>query len=324
MKLLVLGGTKFLGRATVESALARGHEVTLFNRGQTNADMFPEAEKLRGDREDDLSALTGRTWDAVVDPSGYVPSVVRASAEKLAGSVGFYLFVSSLSAYADRSKAMVEGDALEELGDMPDDRLLEDFSNYGALKALAEHAVAEKFPQTHANVRPGLIVGPHDPTGRFTYWPHRVARGGRVAAPAPPEERVQFIDVRDLANWMVGLCERDGDGGQLNAVNEGVSWSDLLETCRDVSSSDASFVWIDGQFLLDQGIEQWMGLPLWIEDEADKGLHRADISRAAQTGLTHRPLAETVEATLELAETTEAAGLSPEREAALLEAWDGR
>ena len=122
---------------------------------------------------------------------------------------------------------------------------------------------------------------------------------------------------------MVGLCER-GEGGELNAVNEGVSWSDLLETCRDVSSSDASFVWIDGQFLVDQGIEQWMGLPLWIEDESDKGLHRADISRAAQTGLTQRPLAETVEATLELAEPTEAAGLSPEREAALLEAWDGR
>ena len=179
MKLLVLGGTKFLGRATVEAALARGHEVTLFNRGQTNPELFPEAEKLRGDREHDLSALTGRTWDAVVDPSGYVPSVVRASAEKLAESVGFYLFVSSLSVYADRSKAMVEGDALEELGDMPDDRLLEDFSNYGALKALAEHAVAETFPESHANVRPGLIVGPHDPTGRFTYWPHRVARGGR-------------------------------------------------------------------------------------------------------------------------------------------------
>ena len=246
MKLLVLGGTKFLGRATVESALARGHEVTLFNRGQTNPELFPEAEKLRGDREHDLSALTGRTWDAVVDPSGYVPSVVRASAEKLAESVGFYLFVSSLSAYADRSKAMVEGNALEELGDMPDDRLLEDFSNYGALKALAERAVAETFPRSHANVRPGLIVGPHDPTGRFTYWPHRVARGGRVAAPAPPEDRVQFIDVRDLANWIVGLCERGGDGGELNAVNEGVSWSDLLETCRDVSGSDASFVWIDG------------------------------------------------------------------------------
>jgi 2'-hydroxyisoflavone reductase len=320
---LVLGGTKFLGRATVEAALARGHEVTLFNRGQTNPDLFPETEKLHGDREHDLAALTGRTWNAVVDPSGYLPGVVRASAEMLAGSVGFYLFVSSLSVYADRSKTMVEGDGLEELRDMPADRLLEDFSNYGALKALAEQAVAETFPDAHANVRPGLIVGPHDPTGRFTYWPHRIARGGDVAAPAPPEDRVQFIDVRDLADWMVGLCER-GAGGELNAVNEGVSWLHLLETCREVSGSEASFVWIDGTFLLDHGVEQWMGLPLWIEDEADKGLHRADISRANETGLAHRPLAETVEATLEHAETTEAAGLSPEREAALLEAWAGR
>jgi 2'-hydroxyisoflavone reductase len=322
MKLLVLGGTKFLGRATVEAALTRGHEVTVFNRGQTNADLFPEAEKLRGDREHDLSALGGRAWDAVVDPSGYTPGVVRASAERLADS-GFYLFVSSLSVYADRSKTMVEGDELEQLGDMPDDRLLEDFSNYGALKALAEQAAAEAFPDAHANVRPGLIVGPHDPTGRFTYWPHRVARGGRVAAPAPPDERVQFIDVRDLAEWMVGLCETR-DSGEFNAVNAGVTWSDLLETCRDVSTSDASFVWIDGKFLLDQDVGQWMELPLWIEDEADKGLHRADISRATQTGLEHRPLAETVRATLELAETTETAGLSAEREAALLEAWAGR
>jgi 2'-hydroxyisoflavone reductase len=323
VKLLVLGGTKFLGRATVDAALARGHEVTLFNRGQTNPDLFPEAEKLRGDREHDRSALAGRTWDAVVDPSGYVPGVVRASAEQLVDSADFYLFVSSLSVYADRSKTMVEDDEPEELGEMPDDRLLEDFSNYGALKALAEHAVAETFPQSHANVRPGLIVGPHDPTGRFTYWPHRVARGGDVAAPAPQDDRVQFIDVRDLAEWMVGLCERR-ENGAFNAVNEGVAWSVLLETCRDVSSSDARFVWIDGPFLLEQGIEQWMGLPMWIEDEADKGLHCADISKAAATGLTHRPLAETVGATLELAETTDSAGLSPEREAALLEAWEGR
>jgi 2'-hydroxyisoflavone reductase len=322
VKLLVLGGTKFLGRATVDAATARGHEVTLFNRGQTNADLFPGAEKLRGDRERDLSALTGRTWDAVVDPSGYTPGVVRASAELLADS-GFYLFVSSLSVYADRSKKMVEGDGLEQLGDMPDDRLLEDFSNYGALKALAEQAVAETFPDAHANVRPGLIVGPHDPTGRFTYWPHRVARGGPVAAPAPPDERVQFVDVRDLADWMVALCEA-GHSGEFNAVNDGVTWSDLLETCRDVSSSDASFVWIDGQFLLDQEIGQWMELPLWIEDESDKGLHRADSTGATETGLTHRPLAETVRATLELAEPTETAGLSAEREAALLEAWAGR
>jgi len=323
MKLLVLGGTKFLGRATVEAALARGHEVTLFNRGETNADLFPGTEKLRGDRTQDLSALDGREWDAVVDTSGYVPSVVRASSEKLSGQAGYYLFVSSLSAYADRSKPMVEGDAVEQLGDMPEDRLLEDYSNYGALKALAEQAVAETFPDAHANVRPGLIVGPHDPTGRFTYWPHRVARGGDVAAPAPPGDKVQFIDVRDLAEWMVGLCEQRATG-EFNAVNDGVTWSDLLDTCREVSGSDARFVWIDGQFLIDQEIGQWMELPLWIEDESDKGLHRSDTARAKATGLTIRPLADTVQATLDLADTTDTAGLSSDREARLLAAWEGR
>jgi len=323
MRLLVLGGTKFLGRATVEAALARGHEVTLFNRGRTSPDLFPEAEKLHGDREHDLSALEGREWDAVVDPSGYVPSIVRSSAEQLAGSTGFYLFVSSVSVYSDRSKSPAEGDALKQLGDMPADRLLEDYSNYGALKALSEEAVAAAFPGTHANVRPGLIVGPYDPTGRFTYWPHRVARGGDVAAPAPPDERVQFVDVRDLADWMVGLCERR-ENGSFNAVGEGVSWADLLEACREVSHSDARFVWIDGRFLLDQDIEQWMGLPMWIEDDSDKGLHRVDVSRALQAGLTFRQLEQTIEATLELAEPTDAAGLSPEREAQLLEAWERR
>jgi nucleoside-diphosphate-sugar epimerase len=323
VELLVLGGTKFLGRATVEAALARGHEVTLFNRGQTNPDLFPETEKLRGDRGQDLSALDGRSWDAVVDPSGFVPAVVRAAAERLVEATGFYLFVSSLSVYADRSRTMSEGNALEALGDLPADRLLEDYSNYGALKALAEQAVAETFPDAHANIRPGLIAGPHDPTGRFTYWPHRVARGGEVAAPAPPDERVQFIDVRDLAEWLVGLCERR-ESGTFNAVNEGVSWADLLETCRDVSDADARFVWIDGEFLLEQDIEQWMGLPMWIHDEEDKGLHRADVSRATSSELGFRPLTDTVRATLELAEPTQEAGLSPEREAALLEAWKGR
>lgn len=319
----MLGGTKFLGRATVESALAGGHEVTLFNRGQTNPELFPETDKLRGDRGQDLSALAGRRWDAVVDTSGYVPTVVRAAAERLADSTDFYLFVSSLSVYADRSRTLAEGNALEPLGDLPADRLLDDYSNYGALKALAEQAVAETFPDSHANIRPGLIVGPHDPTGRFTYWPHRVARGGDVATPAPADERVQFIDVRDLADWLVGLCERR-ESGTFNAANESVSWAELLETCRDVSHGDARFVWIDGEFLLEQGIEQWMGLPMWIHDEEDKGLHRADISRASSSGLGFRPLSDTVRATLELAEPTEAAGLSPEREAALLEAWDGR
>lgn len=324
MKLLVLGGTKFLGRAAVEAALARGHEVTLFNRGETNPELFPEAEKLRGDRQHDFSALEGRTWDAVIDPSGYVPHIVRASAEALADSVGHYLFISSVSVYADFSAPRNEDSPLEELAeDKPDDRLLEDYSNYGALKVLCERAVAESLPDRHALVRPGLIVGPHDPTGRFTYWPHRIARGGEVLVPGPSKHRVQFVDVRDLANWVVDLSERKV-AGRFNAINEGVSWQTLAETCRDVAGSDASFTYVDGDYLAEQELGEWMELPLWIHDPESIGMHSTDVSRAIDAGLTFRPLEDTVRGTLDEAETTDEAGMAPAREGELLAAWQAR
>ena len=324
MRLLVLGGTKFLGRAAVEAALARGHEVTLFNRGETNPELFPEAEKLRGDRGQDLSALEGGTWDAVIDPSGYVPHVVRSSVEALAASVGHYLFISSISVYLDVSKPNDEESPLEELADdKPVDRLLEDYSNYGALKVLCERAVAEAMPEHHALVRPGLIVGPHDPTGRFTYWPHRIARGGEVLVPGPPERTVQFIDVRDLASWLIDLCERKA-GGAFNAINEGVSWQALVETCRDVAGSDAAFTYVDGDYLLEQGVGEWMELPLWLQDPEAAGMHQTDVSRAVEAGLTFRPVTETVRGTLDEAETTDNAGMAPERELEVLASWKAR
>jgi 2'-hydroxyisoflavone reductase len=324
VKLLVLGGTKFLGRAAVEAALGRGHEVTLFNRGETNPELFPGAEKLHGDRGHDLSALAGRTWDAVLDPSGYVPEVVRTSTEALADSVGQYLFISSISVYDDFSEPRDEDSPLEELpDDKPVDRLLDDYSNYGALKALCERAVGETIPDRHALVRPGLIVGPYDPTGRFTYWPHRIAIGGEVLVPGPPERAVQFIDVRDLASWLIDLCERK-TGGTFNATNEGVSWQALVETCRDVAGSDAAFTYVDGDFLLEQEVGEWMELPLWLQGPEAVGMHRTDVSRAVGAGLTFRPLADTVRATLDEAETTDAAGMAPKREAEILAAWKAR
>jgi len=324
MRLLVLGGTKFLGRAAVEAALERGHEVTLFNRGETNPELFPEAEKLRGDRGQHLGALEGRTWDAVIDPSGYVPHVVRSSAEALAESVGHYLFISSISVYDDFTAPNDEESRLEELADdKPDDRLLEDFSNYGALKVLCERAVAESTPGRHTLVRPGLIVGPHDPTGRFTYWPHRIARGGEVLVPGPPERTVQFVDVRDLAGWVIDLCESKA-GGSFNAINEGVSWQALVETCRDVAGSDADFTYVDGDYLLEQGVGEWMELPLWLQDPEAAGMHSTDVSRAIEAGLTFRPLTETVRGTLDDAQTTDNAGMAAEREAEILAAWKAR
>jgi 2'-hydroxyisoflavone reductase len=325
MRLLVVGGTKFLGRATVEDALARGHEVTLFNRGETNPDLFPEAEHLRGDREHDLSALEGRSWDTVIDPSGYVPHVVRASAELLADAVEHYLFVSSISAYADQSGRNSEDSPLAELGDFPADRLIREDGpgNYGALKVLCESVVAEVFKERHTNVRPGLIVGAHDPTGRFTYWPHRVARGAEVLAPAPPDRQIQFVDVRDLAAWLVDVAERRM-AGTLNATHPGRPWAELLETARELSGSDARFTWVPDEFLVEHEVGEWMELPMWLQDPDWLGMHMADVSRALGAGLRFRPLAETVRETLELARPTDDAGLTPERESELLAAWNGR
>ena len=321
MNLLVLGGTRFVGRAMVGAALERGHRVTLFNRGETNPELFPEAEKLRGDRDGDLSTLEGREWDAVIDPSGYVPRVVRASAEHLRHATGLYVFISSISVYNDFSGPSDENAPLNRLSDDHSaDELREDYANYGALKALCEAEVRAVFEERATVVRPGLIVGPHDPTGRFTYWPHRIARGGDVLAPAPSEREVQFVDVRDLAAWIVDLCETRS-GGTYNAVNDGVPWGELLETCRDVARSDARLVWVPDEFLLEHEVEQWMGLPMWIADPEWAAMHAVDVTRALAAALSFRPLAETVRATLDLAAPTDDAGLIPEREAELLEAW---
>ncbi len=320
MKILILGGTKFLGRATAEAALDRGHELTLFTRGETNPGLFPDVEKVRGDRTEDLSGLGGREWDAVVDTSGYIPAVVRRSAEALKGSVGRYLFVSSVSVYADFTKGPNEDSPRAELGDAPIDELSPEYENYGALKALCEDAVTDVYGDRATIVRPGLIVGPHDPTGRFTYWPHRVARGGEVAVPAPPQRLVQFIDVRDLGNWMVELLESD-EGGAFNATRPGVSWAELIETAVAVTGLDAEPVWIPDEFLQQHEVGEWMELPMWLADPDWVGMNQADVSRAVAAGLTFRPVEETVRGTLDEAETTDDAGMKPERELELIEAW---
>lgn len=313
MRALVLGGTRFLGRAFVEAALARGHELTLFNRGETNADLFPEVEKLRGDRNGDLSALAGRVFDAIVDPSGYVPAVVRASAELLRDS-GHYVFVSSVSVYADFSVGPDEESTVAELGDASADELAEDFSNYGALKALCEQAVRDVFGERSLIVRPGLIVGPHDPTGRFTYWAHRLERGGEILVPGPPERRAQFIDVRDLAGWIVDCIERRVTG-IFNATNEGVAWGELL--------AGADVAWVSDEHLAAHEVGEWMELPLWIADPTWAGIHRTDVSRAVSEGLRSRPIAETIVGAAE-APAVDGVGLTPERETELLAAWRTR
>ncbi len=320
MRLLLLGGPRFLGRAVLDAARAGGHEVTLFNRGTTNPELYPELERIVGDRKESLDALGGRQWDAVIDTCGFLPRDVRASAEALAES-GLYCFVSSISVYADFRAPRDEDSPVATLGDLPDDVMTNE--SYGALKALCEKAVRDVFEERALNVRPGLIVGPYDPTGRFTYWPHRIERGGQVLAPAPPDAPTQVIDVRDLGEWIVSLCERRV-AGPFNATHPGTPWSELLATCRSVSGSDASIAWVDPEFLVEHDVGPWIELPLWLVDPDAEYADRVDVRRALDAGLTFRPPDETVRATLELAETVDGVGLTAEREAELLAAWHAR
>jgi 2'-hydroxyisoflavone reductase len=318
VRLLVLGGTAFLGRAVVEEALAGGHDVTLFTRGRTSPDLFPEAERLRGDRDaGDLAALGGREWDAVVDTSGYVPRVVRESARLLAGSVGHYAFVSSISVYRpgmpagyDETWPVVELDdpAVEEVrGD-----------TYGGLKALCERAVEEELDGRCLHVRAGLIVGPHDPTGRFTYWARRLARGGDVLLPAPPGRPFQVVDVRDLAAWILRAAGARL-AGAITATAPVRPFADLVEAGRAATGSDARGAWVDEELLLEQEVREFAELPLWISRGSEFAhFLEADVSRALAAGLTTRPLAETVRAALEQAEPVDGVGLAPERERELL------
>lgn len=341
MKLLILGGTKFLGRYVVEAALARGHEVTLFNRGQLNPELFPEVEKLRGDRDGVLDALRGRRWDAVVDPSGYSPRVVRDSARLLADAAEHYAFISSQSVYKDTSVPGVDEDY--PVGTVTDERLREAealkqselttapffWEIYGALKALCERAAEEEMPGRVLNVRAGLIVGPHDYSDRFTYWPRRVAEGGDVLAPDHPERQLQFIDVRDLAEWVLDMTEARRTGA-FNATGPDykLTFGHFLDACRGTTGSDARFVWVDEKFMLDAGLAPWMEVPLWTpeSDETNRHFLGVSVEKALAAGLKFRPLSETVRDTLEWdltrpPDTQRRAGLAGEKEREVLDAW---
>ncbi|HJZ50545.1 MAG TPA: SDR family oxidoreductase [Roseiflexaceae bacterium] len=338
MKLLILGGTIFLGRYLVEAALAAGHDVTLFNRGQHNPELYPEVEKLRGDRDGGLAALRGRRWDAVVDTSGYLPRVARASAELLADAVDHYTFISSISVYPHfRSLGTDESAPVDTL----DDPNIEEVTGetYGPLKALCEQAAEQALPGRTLVIRPGLIVGPHDYSDRFTYWVRRVAQGGEVLAPERPDWHTQIIDVRDLAEWTLRMAERRLVG-VYNATGPAydLSFGQLLDTCRAVSGSDARFTWVSEQFLVEQEVGAWIELPLWIPQSDPDMLGFSDVScaQAIAAGLTFRDLATTVRDTLawDATRSDEAdppsraiqprAGLKPERERALLQAWSDR
>jgi 2'-hydroxyisoflavone reductase len=328
MRVLVLGGTVFAGRHLVELALERGHDVTLFNRGQAGRGLFPGVERVLGERAGDLAGLRGRRFDAVADMSGYLPADVARSAGLLADTAGRYLFVSSRSVYADHSlPGMNEDSPIGELPEgEPDDEVTAE--SYGPLKARCEQAVVDAFADRAVILRPGLIVGPHDPTGRFTYWPQRVAEGGDVLAPEPPDQPIQVIDARDLAAFALDLLER-GKGGTFDVVSPAgmLTLGGVLDACRQASTAESQIVWVAEEFLLERGVEPWSELPVWMPGDDYAGFHRSDVSRALAAGLHIRPIAATVADTLRWTrehDSPRGAALTRERETELLAEWRSR
>jgi 2'-hydroxyisoflavone reductase len=303
-KLLILGGTGFLGPCVVRRAVERGHTITLFNRGRTDPQAFPELEKIKGDRnvEKDLRQLAGRDFDSVIDPSGYFPRQVRESAGLLAATTSHYVFVSSISVYQplNEKNADENGPLLTLPGTVDAETLQTIGSNYGALKALCEAAAEKEMPGQVLNVRPGLIVGPDDDSDRFTYWPLRIADGGEVLAPGTPKDPVQFIDVRDLANFIVHAIE-NATVGVMNATGPqgGMPILEMLEACKAACKSDARFTFAPDDFLAAQRIRGWSDLPVWTSPRDPDGGVPVSVARAIAAGLQFRPTVETARDTLD-------------------------
>jgi 2'-hydroxyisoflavone reductase len=329
LHILILGGTGFIGPHQVRYALARGHKVTLFNRGKTNPGLFPDVEQIVGDRNGKLEGLKGRTWDAVIDNPATLPRWVRDAARALRGNTPQYVFISTVSVYADTSKpGMDEAAPVATTPDPTVEKVTGE--TYGPLKALAEKEAEKAFPGHATVIRPGLIVGPGDPTDRFSYWPIRIDRGGEVLAPGDPADPVQFIDARDLAEWTIRMVEQ-GAAGTYNALGpkSPLSVAEMLYGIRAVTTADVRFTWVDAAFLEKQKVSPWSDLPVWVPGTGDSaGFARLSNRRAVEKGLMFRPLAETATAVLEEFRKMPPerrkdlrAGLTPEREAAVLAAW---
>ncbi|WP_309122595.1 NAD-dependent epimerase/dehydratase family protein [Paenibacillus sp.] len=325
MKILVLGGTRFVGKHMVEAATARGHEVTLFNRNQRPG-VFPDLETLVGDRDGDLKALEGRTWDAVIDTCGYVPRIVKKSLEALASRVGHYTFISTLDVYDQPD--VVGIDENHPLAPLTDESIEDVHVAYGPLKARCEQEVERAMPGRSLIVRCGLVVGPGDLSDRFTYWPTRIARGGETLAPGNPNAPIQWIDARDLAEWVVRMIERQAQG-VFNATGpeQRVTVGDVLSRSNVALGSPAEFVWVEEPFLLEQGVGFWIEMPLWLpKKEKLGGIMTLNVMKAVREGLTFRPLEDTVRDTLAWdrargEDVKRVAGLDAEKERRLLDEW---
>ncbi|MDH5605255.1 MAG: epimerase [Anaerolineae bacterium] len=325
MKILILGGTQFVGRHITQAALDGGHQVTLFNRGQTNPELFPDTEKLVGDRSADLSPLEGYKWDTVIDINGYLPQVVTETAKALVDHVSQYVFISTVSVYADFSMLLHEDSPLIKL----DQAGLQDSvqNNYGGLKVLCERAAEAVMPGRVLVIRPGYVIGPYDHTDRFTYWLARSAQGGEMLAPGGPQEKVQGIDGRDLAAWTLRMVEAK-QTGIYNATGQTIptTWGEVLECARQINASDTRFTWISEEFAREHNLFSGRQLPMWDAGPEHAGIRFLRSERAVKAGLTFRPITETIRDTLAWhagrGEDYELkAGLTPERERELLQAW---
>lgn len=341
LRILILGGTGFTGPYQVRYALKRGHKVTVFNRGKTHpGELAKEVEQLIGDRNGHLDALKNRKWDVVIDNPTMLPVWVRDAAQVLKGNVERYVFISTISVFADTSKPGTDesaplakytgADAMKETRDTV---IASKFALYGPLKALSEQEAEKWFPKQTLVVRPGLIVGPRDETDRFTYWPVRLDRGGEVLAPGDPGDPVQFIDGRDLAEWTIRMVEQR-ETGIYNATGpeKTLGIGQMLDGIKSANESSATFTWVNADFLEAQKVAPWSDMPVWIPPRGEEaGGNRISIRRALTKGLTFCPLAETARDTLAWFKSQPAerqaklkAGLSPEREAEVLAAWHKR
>ncbi len=351
LRILILGGTAFLGPEVVEAAQTRGHSVTLFNRGKTRPELFPNLEKLRGDRDpgkdEGLKSLEGREWDVVVDNSGYYPRHVKASAELLAGKVGQYIYISSISAFKEGAPANSnESFPVATLDDPTVETMGEGFTNYGGLKALGEQAAEAAMPGRVTNIRPGFIVGPGDWTGRFSYWPLRARLGGEMLGPGTPQDPVQWIDVRDLAEWIV-LCAEKKVVGLFSATGPkppstmGEVISESIRVAKETAGTgssestlvDATVTWVPADFLQSLGVSAGGDLPIWIPPQGEAaGFHQWNIDKAVAAGLRFRSLDETIRGIYtwidglkpEQKGRLRPAGMTRDREAEVLKAWKSR
>jgi len=329
LRILILGGTGFIGPHEVRYALARGHQVTLFNRGKTNPGLFPEVEKLQGDRAvGDYRSLQGRDWEAVIDNPTTLPRWVRQAADALKGHIQQYVFISTISVYAKND--IPNADETAELASAEEPQSEDIRKYYGPLKGLSEKETEKAFPGYATILRPGLIVGPGDLSDRFTYWPARIAKGGEVLAPGDPTDPVQIIDARDLAEFAIRVCETKITGVyNCTGPQSRLTISELLGGVRAVMTSNASLTWVDANFLKDHNARPWVDLPVWVPPKNDSaGFASRDIRRALDKGLTFRPLAVTAKDTLDFYNSEPEdrksklrAGLSPEREKEILAAW---